>query len=588
MTIDLPESLHTGSSVTTDEHPYIEVNIPMPVPEEQDHTSPSLGRKHDIPNINRSKTPWKPRVTLMMEVNDLLDWGMMDNYDQESEHSAMEEVPTTEADTSLPLRTDTTVLPLDTSSQASAAEMEASMGSNPISISTTAAIHSSQSSSLITELSELQSDTHLAIHSMFTAKRSSDLEIQCAIRDFEASLHQLEAETTATNEKAKVTHSRKDLRAKVKCAKTMIRAKYAYHMAIQEARVERCTELEESEAAYSKAISENAATHSLKHATLCQEHTEHMQELEMQALKAENKSCQHFLVAHQAVLHQAPPSLKENLHSSYSLLLGPPLSSRQSLSLTPAPQVERQPSSTISLKLEPERSPLPKRQHSSMDAQEDTSMDEDFPTNLQEESSNSKKGRTANWLTSMRSECMDAFSQDSDLVKEARPHYFTTHPWDWICGNTEDLSDMFKGLAQEAGLLGESIFKIQWSWKGPEHLKQANYVFQTQPKGLKFLRAVSTRESPKEMGLKGIHDPEALWHFSRFTYCPWCGKRGQNEGAIVNHLRMIHYKLGLICDQCFGCPTTTSDTLQTWLHQLHRLGRYLQEEYSVGLPMEST
>ena len=73
-----------------------------------------------------------------------------------------------------------------------------------------------------------------------------------------------------------------------------------------------------------------------------------------------------------------------------------------------------------------------------------------------------------------------------------------------------DLSNIFKELAQEAGLLGESIFEIQQSWKGLEHLKHANYVFQSQPKGLKFLRAVSTKESPKEMGLKGIHNPEAL------------------------------------------------------------------------------
>ena len=94
---------------------------------------------------------------------------------------------------------------------------------------------------------------------------------------------------------------------------------------------------------------------------LHQEHIEHMQELEMHALKAENKSCQHFLVAHQAVLHQALPSLKENLHSSYSLLLGPSLSSHQPLTLTPAPQVEGQPLSTISLKPEPKRSPPPKR-----------------------------------------------------------------------------------------------------------------------------------------------------------------------------------------------------------------------------------
>ena len=188
-------------------------------------------------------------------------------------------------------------------------------------------------------------------------------------------------------------------------------------------------------------------------------------------------------------------------------------------------------------------------------------MDEDFPITSQEESSNPKKGKAANWLTCMKSDCADAFSRDSNSVKEARACYFTTHSWDWAHGNTEDLSDIFKELAQEAGLLGESIFEIQWSWKGLEHLQQANYIFQSQPKGLRFLRAVSAKESPKEMGLKGIHDPEALWHFSGYTYCLWCGKSGQNEGTIANHLRTIHYKLGLICNWCFGCPTTMLDTL---------------------------
>ena len=188
-------------------------------------------------------------------------------------------------------------------------------------------------------------------------------------------------------------------------------------------------------------------------------------------------------------------------------------------------------------------------------------MDEDFPTILQEESLNPKKGKTTDWLTSMKSECADAFSRDSDSVKEARAHYFTTHSWDWAQGNTEDLSDIFKELTQEAGLLDNSIFEIQQSWKGPEHLQQANYIFQSQPKGLRFLRAVSAKESPKEMGLKGIHDPEALWCFSRFTYCLWCGKLGQNEGTVMNHLRTTHYKLGLICNQCFGCPTMMADTL---------------------------
>ena len=188
-------------------------------------------------------------------------------------------------------------------------------------------------------------------------------------------------------------------------------------------------------------------------------------------------------------------------------------------------------------------------------------MEEDFPSTSQEEPSSSKRGKMANWLTSMKSSHSDAFSRDSSLIKEARAHYFVMYPWDWTQENMEDLSDIFKGLTQSAGLLGECIFEIQHSWKRLEHLKQANYVLQSLPKGLKFLRVVSAKESPKVMGLKVIHDPEALWHFASYTYCSWCGKDRQNEGTIVNHLRTVHYKLGLVCNLCFGCPRTTVDTL---------------------------
>ena len=109
-------------------------------------------------------------------------------------------------------------------------------------------------------------------------------------------------------------------------------------MTIQEARAERCTKLEESEAIYTEALNENMAALSLQCAMLHQEHTEHMQELEAHALTMENKSCRDFLIAHQAVLHQAPETLKNDLHSSFSLLLGPYLSSHQSLTLTPVSQ----------------------------------------------------------------------------------------------------------------------------------------------------------------------------------------------------------------------------------------------------------
>ena len=178
VTIDLLESLHMGSSIITYEYPYIEVNIPTLVPKEQSNANSPLGKKHHTATADQPKTFWKPRITLLTEVNELIGWGMMDNYVQESEHSTMAEVPSTEADTTSPSRREKPVLLLDTHSQTSAAETEASMEINPAGILPMAVAHSSHSSSPITHISKLQSDVHLAINSMFTTKRSSDLEIQ--------------------------------------------------------------------------------------------------------------------------------------------------------------------------------------------------------------------------------------------------------------------------------------------------------------------------------------------------------------------------------------------------------------------------
>ena len=116
-------------------------------------------------------------------------------------------------------------------------------------------------------------------------------------------------------------------------------------------------------------------------------------------------------------------------------------------------------------------------------------------------------------------------------------------------------------MAMSTSLLGTSIHEIQASWAGPKELKQVNYALRSLPKGLKFLRVVPPLESPKVMGLVGIHNLDALHCFSGITYCPWCGKEGQNEGTVVNHLRTMHHRLGLVCNRCHDCPSTTSDTL---------------------------
>ena len=147
------------------------------------------------------------------------------------------------------------------------------------------------------------------------------------------------------------------------------------------------------------------------------------------------------------------------------------------------------------------------------------------------------------------------------MVREARRHYLSKHSFNFTSDDTCDLSRMFKCLATRAGLLGTSIYKTQLPWTGPEELKQANYVLLFLPKGLKFFQAVPPSESPKVMGLMGIHDPYALCQFSGVTYCLWCGKEGQNKGMVVNHLGTTHYQLGLVCNRCYGCLSTMSNTL---------------------------
>ena len=201
------------------------IDIPLPTPEEPECTTLPLGEAHATLAATTPKTPWKPRISLSAEVNDLLNQGMVDNYNCESEHSAIGKEAAMEADMPLPHKAEVPAPPLDTSSQASVEEVEASLESNPINVSPTAATCSSCSDSPTVDLTGLQEDANLAANYMLSVKRSSDLKRQWAIWEFEVLLHQQEAEEAVANEKAKIIHSRKNLNAKVRCTKVVMEAK---------------------------------------------------------------------------------------------------------------------------------------------------------------------------------------------------------------------------------------------------------------------------------------------------------------------------------------------------------------------------
>ena len=265
VTINLSGPLHTGASVTNNEHPCIEVNIPLPTMEEGGCTMPPQGEQHDALTVTIPKTQWKPRITLTEEIHELAARGMTDNYDRESEHSVAAN-HTTQVEASPPQGMEEPVLPLDTSSQTSVEGTEASVESNPAEATLVAAAHNGQSDSPV---QDLQLEVHSAINSIFTAKRTSELERQGAIRDFETSLHQHEAEAVAANEEAKVAHSQRDLQARIKCAKVVMKAKLNYRVTVQEARAVQCAKLQESEATYTEALRETGSQKILQmHLTL--------------------------------------------------------------------------------------------------------------------------------------------------------------------------------------------------------------------------------------------------------------------------------------------------------------------------------
>ena len=286
-----------------------------------------------------------------------------------------------------------------------------------------------------------------------------------------------------------------------------------------------------------------------------------MQDLEVQVIQEDGRSQADFLYAYQASLYASLIELKGVLVASYYILLGQaPQSHPCSLSHMASP-VEEQPTPAIPPAPVPKQSPSPKRWHPSPDPMESMPLGRTTSKMTSEGLPSSKWQEIPPWNKVLKLSHAEAFGQHSDLVKEARKEFFLKHSYNFIMEGTCDLSEIFMQMATSTSLLGTSTYEIQGFWMGPDELRQANYALRSLPKGLKFLHAVPPSESPKVMGLVGIHDPEALCHFSNITHCPWCGKEGQNERLVVNHLQTVHYRLGLVCNKCHDCVLTMSDTL---------------------------
>ena len=330
---------------------------------------------------------------------------------------------------------------------------------------------------------------------------------------------------------------------------------------IKEAKATCTHSIQEAEDCCSVAIREAEAQRVSQAVSLQQSHHKTVQHLEEESIEEERKGQLNFLSTCQTALWVSPPEFLGMLVASYHVLLGhSPMSRLFSIPQGAHPFHQGLPPGLLPHPM-PEHSSRPKQWCHSPDLM-DTS-----PLSGAMSQATAKGPSTSKWWMIMplhktltRSH-LEAFSWDSSLVNETREEYFWLHHPNLNHENTCDFSEVFWCMTKTADLFGSAIFEITNAWLGQDELRQANYSIMTLWKGLKFFRVVSPSESPKVMGLMGIHDPDALQCFNGVTHCPWCRKVGQNKGTIINHLRTVHYKLGLMCKNCFGWPSISWEAI---------------------------
>ena len=493
-----------------------------------------------------------------MEVRNLLSWAVLETSGCRSKNLTPRRPTPVVIPMPLPQKSKELLQPVDTLSQVSAEMAEGSLEGITTSISPTAAASRLRSITPPVDAVELQENANKALKELLATKASIDACRQRAIWELGMELHQNESQATESIKEAKAICSWVTLDARTTCSWVTTDAMTTCLVVVEEAKMTQNCIIQEAEATYSTAIRDVKVWRASQAESLQREHGNIMWDLEAQVIQEESRSQANFLSACQATLYTSPLELKSALAASYRILLGqtPPfiLSPRVS-------PVEEQPASAIPPTPVPKQSPRPNRWHPSPDPVESTPLGRTTLKATLGGSPSSKWQEILPWDRALKPSHAKAFSQDSDFIKEAMRELFSKHSYNFITEGTCNLSEIFKQMATSTDLLGTSIYEIQASWTGPEELKQASYALRSLLKGLKIIHAVPPSESPKVMGLVRIHDPDALQCFSGVNHCPWCRKEDKNEGTMVNHLQMVHYRLGLVCNQCHDCPSTTADTL---------------------------
>ena len=165
---------------------------------------------------------------------------------------------------------------VNTSSQVSVKEAEASLEDIPTNISPISAISRTGSINPLMDLAELQTNANRALDDLLNTKGSIDVRRQRAVWELGIILHQNESQAATSIKEAKVICSQATLAAQTACSRSILQAKTDFLVAAKKAKTTRGHLVQEAKAACSKAICEVEAWKVSQAATFHKEHGKYM------------------------------------------------------------------------------------------------------------------------------------------------------------------------------------------------------------------------------------------------------------------------------------------------------------------------
>ena len=362
-----------------------------------------------------------------MEVKNLLSWAILEMSSCGSEHSSPRRPTPVVVPMTPPQKPEGPLQLVDTSSQARTKAAEASLEDIPTSISPIVAISRTGSITSPVDTMELWANANKALKDLLTTKASIDTCRRRAIWELGIVISQNESQAAKSIKEAKAacsqvtlnaqtTCSWLTLEAKTNCSWAILEAKTACSTAVKKAKTTRGCMVQEAKATCSKAISEVKAQRASQAESFQREHGNIMQDLEEQVVQEESRSWANFLSACQVTLYNSTLELKSALNTSYHILLGhtpplPPLAPLQRISLWKNNSLlPPLPSSLLGHK----------RWHPSPDAVESMLLGGTTLKATPGGPPSSKRWEVPPWFRALKPSHAEAFSQDSDLVREAR------------------------------------------------------------------------------------------------------------------------------------------------------------------------